>query len=136
MTLLNTFFHWFLEFVQNDLSYSLNDGKEHEAGYDAYITGLSFLSMWKYLGKAFIIILLLFHTLRCYDRNNFLCLIIFLRVYLFWGKNKWDLNFFSFWFGCLLSFAILNVALSLMRINVLIIHFRYQRGNEEWENFF
>ncbi|KAJ8986166.1 hypothetical protein NQ317_005640 [Molorchus minor] len=30
--------------------YSINDQKEHEAGYDAFITGLSFLAMWKYLG--------------------------------------------------------------------------------------
>ncbi|XP_017768590.1 PREDICTED: poly(A)-specific ribonuclease PARN-like [Nicrophorus vespilloides] len=31
--------------------YSLDSSKEHEAGYDAYITGLSFIAMWKYLGK-------------------------------------------------------------------------------------
>ncbi|CAH0564741.1 unnamed protein product [Brassicogethes aeneus] len=32
-------------------SYQINDYKEHEAGYDAFITALSFASMWKYLGK-------------------------------------------------------------------------------------
>jgi poly(A)-specific ribonuclease len=31
--------------------YAVEDLKEHEAGYDAYITGLCFLSMWNYLGK-------------------------------------------------------------------------------------
>ncbi|RZB38999.1 poly(A)-specific ribonuclease PARN [Asbolus verrucosus] len=31
--------------------YSVEDKKEHEAGYDAYITGVCFLSMWSYLGK-------------------------------------------------------------------------------------
>ncbi|XP_063915783.1 poly(A)-specific ribonuclease PARN-like isoform X2 [Zophobas morio] len=30
--------------------YRVEDLKEHEAGYDAYITGLCFLSMWNYLG--------------------------------------------------------------------------------------
>ncbi|XP_056647832.1 poly(A)-specific ribonuclease PARN-like [Diorhabda sublineata] len=30
--------------------YDVNDNKEHEAGYDAYITGLCFLGMWKHLG--------------------------------------------------------------------------------------
>nr|XP_023028571.1 poly(A)-specific ribonuclease PARN-like [Leptinotarsa decemlineata] len=30
--------------------YKVSDKKEHEAGYDAFITGVSFLSMWKYLG--------------------------------------------------------------------------------------
>ncbi|KAJ8936371.1 hypothetical protein NQ314_012390 [Rhamnusium bicolor] len=37
--------------------YSISDDKEHEAGYDAYITGLSFLSMWKFLGKIFLMVL-------------------------------------------------------------------------------
>ncbi|XP_066249816.1 poly(A)-specific ribonuclease PARN-like [Euwallacea similis] len=31
--------------------YVLNDNKEHEAGYDSFITGLCFLSMWKYIGS-------------------------------------------------------------------------------------
>lgn len=31
--------------------YNIKDSKEHEAGYDSFITGLSFLSMWKYLGS-------------------------------------------------------------------------------------
>lgn len=35
----------------NRQGYDLQSKKEHEAGYDAYITGLSFISMWKYLGK-------------------------------------------------------------------------------------
>ncbi|XP_049826457.1 poly(A)-specific ribonuclease PARN isoform X2 [Aethina tumida] len=30
--------------------YKIGDDKEHEAGYDAFITGLSFISMWRYLG--------------------------------------------------------------------------------------
>ncbi|KAG5879707.1 hypothetical protein JTB14_008533 [Gonioctena quinquepunctata] len=30
--------------------YEVSDEKEHEAGYDAYITGVSFLSLWKFLG--------------------------------------------------------------------------------------
>ncbi|KAJ8923107.1 hypothetical protein NQ315_001660 [Exocentrus adspersus] len=36
---------------EEEVGYSLKDEKEHEAGYDAYITGLSFLAMWKYLGS-------------------------------------------------------------------------------------
>ncbi|KAL1497733.1 hypothetical protein ABEB36_008640 [Hypothenemus hampei] len=31
--------------------YSLKDSKQHEAGYDSFITGLSFLAMWKFLGS-------------------------------------------------------------------------------------
>ncbi|XP_050502128.1 poly(A)-specific ribonuclease PARN isoform X3 [Diabrotica virgifera virgifera] len=31
-------------------AYEVNDSKEHEAGYDAFITGLSFIGMWKHLG--------------------------------------------------------------------------------------
>ncbi|CAG9830689.1 unnamed protein product [Diabrotica balteata] len=31
-------------------AYEMNDSKEHEAGYDAFITGLSFIGMWKHLG--------------------------------------------------------------------------------------
>lgn len=30
--------------------YTLDDEKEHEAGYDAYVTGLCLLGMWSYLG--------------------------------------------------------------------------------------
>ncbi|KAJ8957351.1 hypothetical protein NQ318_004830 [Aromia moschata] len=33
-------------------SYSVNDEKEHEAGFDAFVTGLSFISMWKYLAPS------------------------------------------------------------------------------------
>lgn len=31
--------------------YSLDDKKEHEAAFDAFITGVSLLAMWNYLGK-------------------------------------------------------------------------------------
>ncbi|KAK9883461.1 hypothetical protein WA026_001640 [Henosepilachna vigintioctopunctata] len=31
--------------------YSLEDKKEHEAAFDAFMTGISFLAMWNYLGK-------------------------------------------------------------------------------------
>ncbi|KRT82328.1 hypothetical protein AMK59_3833 [Oryctes borbonicus] len=31
--------------------YNLNQRKEHDAGYDAYITGVCFVTMWKYLGQ-------------------------------------------------------------------------------------
>ncbi|VEN43084.1 unnamed protein product [Callosobruchus maculatus] len=32
--------------------YSLIDMKEHQAGFDAYLTGVCFLAMWKYLGSS------------------------------------------------------------------------------------
>lgn len=41
----------FLEIEEGGQGYSIIDAKEHEAGYDSFITGLSFLAMWKYLGK-------------------------------------------------------------------------------------
>ncbi|XP_022911261.2 poly(A)-specific ribonuclease PARN-like [Onthophagus taurus] len=31
--------------------YSLEDKREHEAGYDAFITGVAFLAMWRHLGS-------------------------------------------------------------------------------------
>nr|CAH7723026.1 unnamed protein product [Callosobruchus chinensis] len=31
--------------------YSVSDMKEHQAGFDAYLTGVCFLAMWKYLGN-------------------------------------------------------------------------------------
>lgn len=40
---------FYVEIVEN-CGYDLKESKEHEAGFDASITGLSFLSMWKYLG--------------------------------------------------------------------------------------
>lgn len=40
-----------LEIEKNREGYNLTDVKEHEAGYDAYITGMVFLAMWKYLGN-------------------------------------------------------------------------------------
>ncbi|KAF7278366.1 hypothetical protein GWI33_008498 [Rhynchophorus ferrugineus] len=33
------------------LSYNINDDKQHEAGYDSFITGLILISLWKYLGS-------------------------------------------------------------------------------------
>lgn len=42
---------YFIEIDDGAEGYCLSEPKEHEAGYDAYITGLSFLGMWKYLGK-------------------------------------------------------------------------------------
>lgn len=39
-----------VEIEDNKKGYSLSNVKEHEAGYDAYITGIIFLAMWKYLG--------------------------------------------------------------------------------------
>ncbi|XP_019761107.1 poly(A)-specific ribonuclease PARN isoform X1 [Dendroctonus ponderosae] len=38
------------EIEQGGQGYDINDSKEHEAGYDSFITGLSFLAMWKHLG--------------------------------------------------------------------------------------
>jgi len=40
-----------VEVEQGRQGYKLDSSKEHEAGYDAYITGLCFLSMWNYLGS-------------------------------------------------------------------------------------
>ncbi|KAI4456572.1 poly a -specific ribonuclease/target of egr1 member 1 [Holotrichia oblita] len=40
-----------IEVEDDSCGYSLSDRKEHEAGYDAYITGVCFLSMWQYLGQ-------------------------------------------------------------------------------------
>lgn len=40
----------YLEIEENAEGYTLNDAKEHEAGYDAFLTGVGFLTMWKYLG--------------------------------------------------------------------------------------
>lgn len=40
----------FLEIEEGFSGYSLDNEKEHEAGYDAYITGLCLLGMWNYLG--------------------------------------------------------------------------------------
>ncbi|XP_065158175.1 poly(A)-specific ribonuclease PARN-like [Atheta coriaria] len=42
--------------VENDIvglakPYSVLEPREHEAGYDAYITGLCFISLWDYIGK-------------------------------------------------------------------------------------
>lgn len=31
--------------------YTIKDEKEHEAGYDAFITGLCFLTLYDYLSK-------------------------------------------------------------------------------------
>lgn len=43
--------YFFVLEIENDAQgYHITDEKEHEAGYDAYITGLCFLAMWKYLG--------------------------------------------------------------------------------------
>lgn len=41
----------FVAIEENGQGYRLDDDKEHEAGYDAFITGVCLLSMWKYLGK-------------------------------------------------------------------------------------
>ncbi|XP_018572032.1 poly(A)-specific ribonuclease PARN isoform X2 [Anoplophora glabripennis] len=69
-----------VEFEQNQPGYNLNDGKEHEAGYDAYITGLSFLSMWKYLGTSVSMknedIFCDFQLLRPYINKIFLMLLV------------------------------------------------------------
>lgn len=43
----------FIEVEENGAGYDMNCPKEHEAGYDAYITGLCFLAMWNNLGKLF-----------------------------------------------------------------------------------
>lgn len=40
-----------IEIEENAEGYDLKDPKEHEAGYDAYITGLCFMAMWNYLGN-------------------------------------------------------------------------------------
>ncbi|XP_967921.3 poly(A)-specific ribonuclease PARN [Tribolium castaneum] len=39
-----------VEVEKGGQGYFVEDLKEHEAGYDAYITGLCFISMWNYLG--------------------------------------------------------------------------------------
>lgn len=39
-----------IEVEENSLSYNINDAKEHEAGYDSFITGVALLGLWKYLG--------------------------------------------------------------------------------------
>lgn len=44
-----------IEIEDGFCGYTLNDKKEHEAGYDAYITGLCLLGMWNYLGEYFVI---------------------------------------------------------------------------------
>ncbi|XP_050295640.1 poly(A)-specific ribonuclease PARN-like [Anthonomus grandis grandis] len=38
------------ECEQDGQSYHLNDTRDHEAGYDSFITGLIFSALWKYLG--------------------------------------------------------------------------------------
>ncbi|GJQ72312.1 hypothetical protein Trydic_g3401 [Trypoxylus dichotomus] len=40
-----------IEVEGNGFGYNLNQKKEHEAGYDAYITGVCLLTMWRYLGQ-------------------------------------------------------------------------------------
>lgn len=47
---------YFIEIDESkgDEGYHLNDEKSHEAGYDAFITGVVFLSMSHYLGKLLI----------------------------------------------------------------------------------
>ncbi|CAG9817861.1 unnamed protein product [Phaedon cochleariae] len=40
-----------IEIEEGHSGYKILDNKEHEAGYDAYITGVAFLAMWKYLGS-------------------------------------------------------------------------------------
>lgn len=42
---------YLLEVEQNCEGYTLQDNKAHEAGYDAFITGVCFLALWNYLGK-------------------------------------------------------------------------------------
>lgn len=37
--------------ANSDYSYSKDNDKAHEAGYDAYMTGLSFISLTTYLGQ-------------------------------------------------------------------------------------
>lgn len=39
--------------ANSDYSYSKDNDKAHEAGYDAYMTGLSFISLTTYLGKKY-----------------------------------------------------------------------------------
>lgn len=34
-----------------EYSYSMNNNKSHEAGYDAHITGLAFITLTSYLGQ-------------------------------------------------------------------------------------
>lgn len=48
-------FVFFLVTEEGFEGYSLDNEKEHEAGYDAYITGLCLLGMWNYLGESLII---------------------------------------------------------------------------------
>lgn len=73
------FIYWyiFLEIEEGGQGYSVTDTKEHEAGYDSFITGLSFLAMWKYLGKQ----LLMFLKLKpnvCFEilSSCFVCFIL------------------------------------------------------------
>ncbi|XP_044758670.1 poly(A)-specific ribonuclease PARN-like [Coccinella septempunctata] len=40
-----------IEIEDDCCGYSLDDKKEHEAAFDAFITGVSFLAMWNYIGK-------------------------------------------------------------------------------------
>lgn len=42
---------FFLVVTEGFKGYNTGDEQLHEAGYDAYITGLCFLSMAKYLGR-------------------------------------------------------------------------------------
>lgn len=44
------------EIEKGGQGYCAEDVKEHEAGYDAYITGLCFVSMWNYLGNSSVLI--------------------------------------------------------------------------------
>lgn len=36
---------------KDNSSYTLEDSKQHEAGYDAFITGVCFIGLCQYLGK-------------------------------------------------------------------------------------
>lgn len=40
-----------VEVEEGGLGYNIKDSKEHEAGYDSFITGYCLIAMWKYLGK-------------------------------------------------------------------------------------
>ncbi|KAF2898114.1 hypothetical protein ILUMI_08056 [Ignelater luminosus] len=41
-----------IDIEEESEGYKLDSNKEHEAGFDAYITAISFLAMWKHLGDA------------------------------------------------------------------------------------
>lgn len=41
----------FVEPAENFAAYSLESDKAHEAGYDAFLTGLCFISMCNFLGN-------------------------------------------------------------------------------------